>query len=289
MRTFTKHILFLALLLLVAVPTYALSPETTGAAQNAKYFWGDGTEADIFLWFIVIALLFMTILLGLLFIAIVTMYRVVNGTIDQPILDTDKLWAWFTSLKPLSEEHKLELDEDYDGIKELDNPVPAWFNALFYGTVIFGLGYWLVYHTWQSAPLQTQEYTIAMEEAEVAKAQYLKLVANNIDENSVKEEKVTDIIAHGQTVYKQNCAACHGQQGEGKVGPNLTDEFWLHGGSIKEVFSTIKYGVPDKGMISWQKQLSPKDISDLSNYILSLKGTNPPNAKEPQGEKLAQK
>jgi cytochrome c oxidase cbb3-type subunit 3 len=85
-------------------------------------------------------------------------------------------------------------------------------------------------------------------------------------------------------VYLNSCAACHGQAGEGNVGPNLTDAYWLHGGGIKNVFKTVKYGVPEKGMIAWEKQLSPAQIAQVSSYILSMQGTNPPNAKAPQGE-----
>jgi cytochrome c oxidase cbb3-type subunit 3 len=92
-------------------------------------------------------------------------------------------------------------------------------------------------------------------------------------------------IEKGESLFAQNCSACHGKDGEGGVGPNLTDEYWLHGGDVKDVFKTIKYGVPQNGMISWKAQLSPLNIQEISSYILSLKGSNPPNAKAPQGEK----
>ena len=76
---------------------------------------------------------------------------------------------------------------------------------------------------------------------------------------------------------------CHGQKGEGLVGPNFADEYWIHGGGIKNVFKVIKYGVPDKGMIAWQAQLKPADMQKVGSYILTLQGTNPPNPKAPQG------
>jgi cytochrome c oxidase cbb3-type subunit 3 len=91
-------------------------------------------------------------------------------------------------------------------------------------------------------------------------------------------------ISAAQSVYITNCAACHGQKGEGTVGPNLTDDYWLHGGKINDVFKTIKYGVPEKGMRAWQEDLSPVKIAQVSSFIKSLRGTNPPNAKEKQGE-----
>jgi cytochrome c oxidase cbb3-type subunit 3 len=194
-------------------------------------------------------------------------------------------WQKILSLRPMSEEKDLEIDHEYDGIKELDNPTPGWFNFLFYSSIIFGIVYFLNYHVFKTGKLQDQEYIAEMEQAEVDKAKYLASVGNIIDENNVTINLDASVLASGQALYVQNCVACHGANGEGLVGPNLTDEFWLHGGSIGDVFKSIKYGIPDKGMISWEKQLSPQQISDVSNYIESLQGTNPPNAKEAQGEK----
>ncbi|MEX2379622.1 MAG: cytochrome c, partial [Vicingaceae bacterium] len=88
----------------------------------------------------------------------------------------------------------------------------------------------------------------------------------------------------GAAIYQGNCATCHGQLGEGGAGPNLTDDYWIHGGSIKDIFSTVKYGVPEKGMISWQTQFSPEQMQQVSSYIMTLVGTNPPNQKDAEGE-----
>jgi cytochrome c oxidase cbb3-type subunit 3 len=118
------------------------------------------------------------------------------------------------------------------------------------------------------------------------KAAVLAKSGEAIDENSVKASTDAGIIAAGKAVYTQNCIACHGAQGEGTVGPNLTDDSWIHGGTVNAIFKTIKYGVPEKGMISWEKTLTPKQTSDVSNFILSLQGSNPPNPKAPQGVKL---
>jgi cytochrome c oxidase cbb3-type subunit 3 len=123
-----------------------------------------------------------------------------------------------------------------------------------------------------------------MEEAEEAIQAYLAKQADTVDETNVEMLADENEIALGESLYKANCAACHGQLGEGGVGPNLTDDYWIHGGSIKDVFKTIKYGVPEKGMISWKSQLRPTDMHKVSSFIMTLKGTNPPNAKEPQGE-----
>jgi cytochrome c oxidase cbb3-type subunit 3 len=95
------------------------------------------------------------------------------------------------------------------------------------------------------------------------------------------------VIASGQAIFKSTCAPCHGDHAQGNVGPNLTDDYWLHGGKINDLFKTIKYGVLSKGMPTWEKQLSPKQISDVANYIESLHGSNPAGAKAPQGTKEA--
>lgn len=195
------------------------------------------------------------------------------------------IWSKLLSLKPLAEEEGQKLEHEFDGIVELDNPTPAWFNWLFYSSIVLAIGYMFYYHVLDWGPLQEEEYAIELAEAKEAKIKFLAKAGNAIDENSVKEETDAAIISAGAVVYKANCMACHGDKGQGTVGPNLTDEYWLHGGSINNVFKTIKYGVPEKGMISWEKSLSPKQISDVSNFIKSLKGTNPPNPKEPQGPK----
>jgi cytochrome c oxidase cbb3-type subunit III len=195
------------------------------------------------------------------------------------------LFSKILGLKPLEQEKDLLIDHEFDGIKELDNPVPGWFNLLFYGSIAVGIMYFVTYHVAFWGPSQDQEYAIEMKQAEADKKNYLAKSANLIDESSVKENGDPGTVNAGKAVYISNCVACHGEKAQGVVGPNLTDEFWLHGGKINSIFKTIKYGVPDKGMISWEKTLSPKQISEVSNYILSLKGSNPANAKSPQGEK----
>lgn len=206
-------------------------------------------------------------------------------TVPAPKPDKQTIWQKLLSLRPMADEKELLIMHDYDNIQELDNPIPAWFNWLFYGSIIFAFVYLLNFHVFKLGKLQDEEYAIEMKQAATEKEAYLAKVGNMIDENSVKIDKSAEVLAAGKAIFVQNCVACHGQNAEGIVGPNLTDEYWLHGGKINNVFKTIKYGVPEKGMISWEKQLSPKQISDVSNFIESLKGTNPPNPKAPQGEK----
>jgi cytochrome c oxidase cbb3-type subunit 3 len=196
-----------------------------------------------------------------------------------------EVWNKLLSLRPLAEEKELLIAHDYDGIQELDNPIPAWFMYLFYATIIFSVGYLLNYHVFHFGQLQYEEYNTEMAQADIAKKAYLSKAANRVDENTVKLDAEPAVLASGQAIFKQSCVPCHGDHAQGVVGPNLTDDYWLHGGKINDVFKTIKYGIQAKGMPTWEKQLSPKQISDVANYIKSLHGTNPTGAKEPQGEK----
>ena len=194
-------------------------------------------------------------------------------------------WQKVLGLRPIEEEEDLLIDHTYDGIQELDNPTPVWFNALFYSTIVFAVGYLLVYHVLGWGMNQEQEYLAEMEAAEKQRTEFLASSGTNIDENSVELDLRLEMVTAGQEIYLQSCSVCHGNQGEGMIGPNLTDEYWLHGGDIKDIFRVIKYGVPDKGMVPWESSLTPVQIAQVSNFIVSIGGTNPPNPKEPQGDK----
>jgi len=198
------------------------------------------------------------------------------------------IWLKLMQLKPMEEEKSLEMEHKFDGIAELNNPTPAWFMVLFYATIIFGAGYLLTYHVFGYGKLQEEEYVAEIEQAAEDKVAFLANpvnAASAVNENNVVQSKDDAVLKSGAALFTNRCTPCHGEHGEGIVGPNLTDEYWLHGGGIKSVFKTIKYGVPEKGMIAWEKSLSASQISDLANYILSLKGTKPAGAKAPQGEK----
>lgn len=196
-------------------------------------------------------------------------------------------WNRLMGLRPLAEEKDLVIDHEYDGIKELDNPVPAWFNGMFYASMAFAVVYLCVYHVFGWGPNQDQEYAREMERAEQARQEWLAQAADNVDENTVAVDTSPETVAAGMAIFTQNCIACHGGAGEGGIGPNLTDDYWLHGGDVQDIFKVIKYGVLDKGMVPWEQSLTPAQIAEVANYILTLHGTNPPNAKEPQGEKVA--
>ncbi|MFY7652789.1 MAG: cbb3-type cytochrome c oxidase N-terminal domain-containing protein, partial [Chitinophagaceae bacterium] len=158
-----------------------------------------------------------------------------------------KWWDKLNSFKPIKDERDIDLGHDYDGIRELDNKLPPWWLYGFYVCVIFAGIYLWQYHVSKTSPLPEQELQIAMEKAEKEKEAYLKKAANNIDENSVKLLTEAADIEAGKKIYTTSCVACHLADGGGQVGPNLTDEYWLHGGSVQDIFKTIKYGWPEKG------------------------------------------
>ncbi|HRP90596.1 MAG TPA: c-type cytochrome [Edaphocola sp.] len=177
---------------------------------------------------------------------------------------------------------KLDLKHDYDGIRELDNNIPGWWKLAFAGTILISVIYFGRFLT-GSLPDQINELEVAQQKAEVQMAAYLAKSGGNVDENSVTMLDAAG-IAKGATLYEKNCVACHGAKGEGGIGPNLTDEYWLHKGSIKDVFYSIKYGWPEKGMKAWKDDFSPIQMAELASFVESLKGTNPPNAKAKEGE-----
>jgi cytochrome c oxidase cbb3-type subunit 3 len=204
------------------------------------------------------------------------------ATSDSALLYRFKrMWSKL-NFRPIEEEADIDMGHNYDGIRELDNVIPPWFTTAFILTIIVAAGYLYRYHIAKSAPMQLEEYKIELAKADLEHEAYLSTQANAIDEKNVAIMTGADLDA-GNKIFMATCAVCHRTDGGGQVGPNLTDEYWIHGGGIKNVFKTIKYGVPDKGMISWKEQLSPTQMAQVANYILTLAGTNPPDPKEKQG------
>lgn len=192
------------------------------------------------------------------------------------------IYKRMTKSVPLEQESDVETDHNYDGIRELDNSLPPWWVYMFYVTIVFGIVY-MIYFTWGGGPDQLAEYDNSIAQAKLQKTEMLKQNAANVDEASVVALTEAADLAKGKSSFVTKCAACHGQNGEGGVGPNMTDEYWINGGGIKNVFKIIKYGKQEKGMISWQNQMNPTEMQQVSSYILTLKGTNPANPKAPQG------
>ncbi len=190
--------------------------------------------------------------------------------------------AW--QLVPMEKEKDILFDHEYDGIRELDNSLPPWWVAMFYITIAFGVAYLGYFHITGYGVNQATEYAQEMERADEAVQAYLAKQADRVDETNVVVLQEPKDLELGQTIFNTYCSACHGMLGEGGVGPNLTDNYWIHGGDITAVFKTIKYGVPEKGMIAWNTQLRPVEMQKVASYIMTLVGTTPPNPKEPQGE-----
>lgn len=211
--------------------------------------------------------------------------KVVIATVPQEAKEStwQKWWDKLNSFRPVKEEAQIDLGHNYDGIRELDNRLPPWWLYGFYLTILFAGIYLWRYHVAHTAPLSAEELKIAMVKADEEKTAYLKMSANNIDESNVTLLKDAQDIAAGKGIFTAVCATCHKTDGGGLVGPNLTDDYWIHGGSVKDIFKTIKYGVPEKGMQAWKESYSPRQMAQLTAYIKSIYGTNPPSPKEPQG------
>ncbi len=198
-------------------------------------------------------------------------------------------WDKANSFKSVQEEANIDLGHNYDGIRELDNRLPPWWLYGFYICIIFSAIYLWRYHVSHTAPSSLEELAIVMEKAALEKENYLKKAANNVNENTVTYLSDATSLEAGKKIFITACAACHAADGGGTVGPNLVDDYWLHGGSVSDIFKSIKYGWPEKGMKSWKDDYSPAQIAQISSYIKSLKGTKPGTPKEPQGELYEEK
>lgn len=195
-----------------------------------------------------------------------------------------KFKEFFIKDKPIEEEGTILLSHDYDGIKELDNVLPPWWTKLFYACIIFAIVYLAKYHIFNYDD-QTKEFEKEMADAKIAVEEYKKTAKDLIDANSVTQLTEPADLATGKKIFETNCAACHRQDAGGAIGPNLTDDQWILGGGIKNVFHTITEGGRDgKGMVAWKGTLKPSEIQLVASYILSLKGTNPKDPKPSEGE-----
>jgi cytochrome c oxidase cbb3-type subunit 3 len=195
--------------------------------------------------------------------------------------DLDK--KYFTKAASIEKEADVLLDHDYDGIKELDNALPPWWKWGFYFTIVVAVIYLFRFHVIKTGPTPLDEYEREMNVAAAKMENFKKNSKEAFNETTVTLADAKG-IAEGKKIFSGTCFPCHGTSGEGNaVGPNLTDQYWLHGGSLGNVFKTISTGVPDKGMQAWNKQFSPTDIRNLASFILSLQGSKPANGKAPQG------
>ena len=169
------------------------------------------------------------------------------------------------------------MNHDYDGIRELDNDLPPWWKYGFILSIIMGIIYFWVYASGTAANAH-EEYIAEVTEAKIAQDAYLTKMANSINEENVTLADAKGLL-NGKTLFEKKCRTCHGALGEGLSGPNLTDDHWLHGGDLKSVFKTIKYGVTAKGMLAWKEQMSPLEMQEVASYVLSFTAPTHPMPK----------
>ncbi|MEQ8713763.1 MAG: cbb3-type cytochrome c oxidase N-terminal domain-containing protein [Cyclobacteriaceae bacterium] len=274
------------LVILFAAPVLA-------QAQDAEpSFFERATEQDLLILFVLGLALVVSVLVLMVAIYTLTVLKViVNKDKEKAGVAVEaepSFWSSFnktmTDAVPIEKERTILLDHEYDGIRELDNHLPPWWKWLFYFTIAWSVVYLIVYHVTGTLPLQEEEYQMELAEARSAVEARQVASTESIDESTVEFSDDPGHLANGQKLYERNCAVCHQNDGGGLVGPNFTDKYWIHGGSMQDIFRVVKYGVPEKGMIAWQDQLSPADMRDVSSYILTFQGTTPANGKEPQGD-----
>jgi cytochrome c oxidase cbb3-type subunit 3 len=200
-------------------------------------------------------------------------------------------WAWGKRMyqkllgsKPIEEEGEIILDHNYDGIKELDNRLPPWWVYMFYATIIFGAIYLVRFHILSGNDQET-EFEQEMIAARLAVEEYKKTAKDLVDASTVELLTEASDLSAGETIFAGNCAVCHKLDGGGSIGPNLTDDYWIQGGGISNVFSTISEGGrAGKGMVAWKNSLKPSEIAQVASYVIGMRGTNPPDAKAPEGD-----
>ena len=186
--------------------------------------------------------------------------------------------------KPMAEEHEIILDHSYDGIRELDNDLPPWWLYGFYASIVFAAIYLIKYEVFDSEN-QYDELENEYAEAKIALEEYKKTAKNLVDFNTVEVLTNATDLSNGQALYELNCVACHMADGGGGIGPNLTDDRWILGGGIKNVFKTISEGGrAGKGMISWKNELKPLEMAQVASYVLQFQGTTPAKPKDAEGD-----
>ena len=208
-------------------------------------------------------------------------------SLDLKITESEwykNLMKKLTKSEPVENNDLLMLDHNYDGIKELDNKLPPWWLYLFYGCIGFAAIYLVRFEIMGGDDPET-ELRKEMAQAKEDVAKYMLTAPDMMSESKVT--KLTDAasLAKGKATFQQNCVACHRADAGGQIGPNLTDDHWIFGGSIKNLFHTITNGGRDgKGMVAWKGTLKPTEIQQVASYVLSLQGSNPKNPKAPDGD-----
>ncbi|MEO6229106.1 MAG: cbb3-type cytochrome c oxidase N-terminal domain-containing protein [Ferruginibacter sp.] len=282
----TLPVILLSILSFVSLAANANDGVTEEIGSVATNY--GGMESTAF-WLLASVILLEAITIGFLLLSI---KRVQAELLPQKeIVKTAVFKEWwsaidkrlFTKAVAVEQEADILLDHDYDGIRELDNALPPWWKYGFYITIAISFIYMLNFHVLGYGQNPTEEYQAELVKAQEAKDLYESKNADKINESNLEMPKAGGLDA-GKEIFNSICWTCHGKLGEGGAGPNLTDDNWLHKGSLSDIYLSIKHGYPDKGMQAWEKSYSPKEILNLAGYIKNLKGTNPAGAKAPQGD-----
>lgn len=261
----------------------------------------DSGNKPAFIAYPMLMLAFMTlILLVLMVIAFVVqaIENVLFHTLNEEaktryIASKNEKWEWtwgknfykkIVGNKPIEDEGEIILDHNYDGIRELDNKLPPWWVYMFYATIIFAVVYMARFHVFNGYD-QDDEYLTEITLAKAEIEAYKKTAKGLVDVNTVELLSDASDINAGKTIFESSCVACHMVDGGGGIGPNLTDEYWILGGGIKNVFNTISEGGRDgKGMIAWKQTLKPAEMAQVASYVLNFQGKIAANPKDAEGE-----
>lgn len=279
-----KYLTFFALSgILLSNPVLAQDESISSGLQSM-----DSTQVAMLI--IICVILGIIILLLILMLYLMSFISAIFRKENPELADEPSWWESFKERfvtgdveEELSQD-KLMTGHSYDGIQELDNFMPPWLQWVFTGTIIIAFVYFGYYTVLGIGKTGIEEYEEELRIAAIEAEERGSNALASIDETNVEIDNSDIGLSAGKTIYDSNCVACHAADGGGGVGPNLTDQYWLHGGGIKDIFGVIKYGVIEKGMVPWEDQLSPQEIQGVASYILTLQGTTPAVPKDPQGE-----
>lgn len=268
---------------LVGLPLYTLAQDAAPAASESAV-----SNINYLRWFlfgiIVCEVIVLAIFSALIFKQF-DQYETSAKSVEEKSTENAlvRWWNKMNNFGKIEDEAKIDLGHSYDGIRELDNNIPAWFTGIFLATLIFGIVYMWQYHIAKVSPLMEEEYRIEEEQADLEYQAYLKTSGSGIDENTLAFGDDKAAIEDGKKLFIANCASCHVNDGGGAAGPNLVDNSWIYGCNAKDVYQSIKYGRKN-GMMAWKDNFNDKQILALTNFVHSLSGTKPASPKAAQGE-----
>jgi cytochrome c oxidase cbb3-type subunit 3 len=280
-----------------SIPSYIRVPVIFFIIFGLVEYFIDSGEQPAFITYPAVVLFLLLVLLLLIGIEAIigALENVMLQSLDEEakarFLQEKKSSNWLMNMykklaggKPIEQEGEIILDHNYDGIKELDNSLPPWWLYSFYASIIFAAVYLVRYHIFEG-PDQATEFEREMVAANLAIEEYKKTAKDLVDINTVTLLTDASDLSAGKSIFETNCVACHMADGGGGIGPNLTDEYWILGGGIKNVFRTLVEGGRDgKGMISWKATLKPLEMAQVGSYLLTFQGTTPANPKAPEGD-----